>query len=396
MARTWLRWMPAVVVPVLIASGAVIVPMAANAAVALPEKSAQQVLSLMASEKVTAFSASVSQVADFGVPAVPAFGRLSDSSGSAEAATSVLSLLTGTHTARLYVAGQSKMRIQIMDSLAERDLIHNGADIWLYNSANRSALHSTAARGSKTGHAPAHGQTTPPDLPVPLAAGSKIVSPDTLAVELLRETRSSTTVAVGSSVRVAGRTAYSLTVAPKTPGSLISRISIAVDSASGMPLRVQIFALGQKTAAFSVAFTSLTLATPDNSLFAFTPPAGTTVTERVLPIDAHRSAPVHNLSSGQRVIRPGDGLDNPPAGGPANGVKVLGAGWASIISIPANMAKNQLTTLMASPLAAKLSTAVVGGRAFHTSLFSVLVTTDGRIFAGSVPVDRLRATAALQ
>jgi len=37
--------------------------------------------------------------------------------------------------------------------------------------------------------------------------------------------------------------------------------------------------------------------------------------------------------------------------------------------------------------------AVDGGRALTTTLVSVLITDDGRIFAGSVPVERLQAAA---
>ncbi len=38
--------------------------------------------------------------------------------------------------------------------------------------------------------------------------------------------------------------------------------------------------------------------------------------------------------------------------------------------------------------------AVDGGRALSSTLVSVLITDDGRVFAGAVPVERLQAAAA--
>ena len=40
---------------------------------------------------------------------------------------------------------------------------------------------------------------------------------------------------------------------------------------------------------------------------------------------------------------------------------------------------------------AQATTAVPGGRLLHTALVNVLVTSDGRVFAGSVPLERLQA-----
>jgi hypothetical protein len=47
-----------------------------------------------------------------------------------------------------------------------------------------------------------------------------------------------------------------------------------------------------------------------------------------------------------------------------------------------------------SPLLAQATTSVDGGRLLSTSLVNVLLTNDGRIFAGSVPADTLQAAAA--
>jgi hypothetical protein len=70
---------------------------------------------------------------------------------------------------------------------------------------------------------------------------------------------------------------------------------------------------------------------------------------------------------------------------------VTGKGWDAVVSISKTSADSELT---GSPLFAQLTTPVTGGRVFHTSLLNVLITTDGRIIAGSVSIARLQAVAA--
>lgn len=53
----------------------------------------------------------------------------------------MVGFLSGTHTARVYVDGKTRARIQVFDRLAERDIIHNGNDVWFYSSKDNSAAH---------------------------------------------------------------------------------------------------------------------------------------------------------------------------------------------------------------------------------------------------------------
>jgi hypothetical protein len=54
-------------------------------------------------------------------------------------------------------------------------------------------------------------------------------------------------------------------------------VDIAVDAATSLPLRVQVFARGAASPAYSVGFTALSFARPDPSNFTFTPPPGAKV-----------------------------------------------------------------------------------------------------------------------
>jgi hypothetical protein len=64
--------------------------------------------------------------------------------------------------------------------------------------------------------------------------------------------------------------------------TLVEEVRIAVDGETSVPLRVQAFGVGQPEPAVEVAFTSVRFAVPDDSVFDFTPPSGSTVTERSL------------------------------------------------------------------------------------------------------------------
>ena len=352
MSRTWLKWMPAVVVPVLIASVAVAVPLAANAGVNLPTKTPAQVLALAAGEKVVALSGTVSQTSSLGLPELP-------TTGADASAGSALELLTGSHTARIFVDGSMKQRMQVLDRMAERDLVRNGSEVWLYDSKKKTAVHSTLG---------AHTTGNP-------QAEKSISTPDQLAATLLKSVDSTTTVSLGTDLRVAERTAYNLVLTPKASETLIGSASIAVDSETGLPLSVELFARSQEVPAFSVAFSQLDLGTPDASLFSFTPPAGAKVTEKAPKADSSRPAVPHS-----EAAKP----------------TISGTGWDAIVAIPVGTgaAARESLSVTSSPLFGKLTTSVTGGHLFHTSLVNVLLTDDGRVFAGSVPVAKLQAAAA--
>ncbi|WP_348787900.1 DUF2092 domain-containing protein [Leifsonia sp. NPDC080035] len=345
MKHRWVRWLPAVAVPAAIAAGAIVAPLAAGAA-DLPEKTPADVLKLVAASDTRAFSGTVEQSSDLGLPSLP------KTSGSSEdsSAASTLELLMGDHTAKVYVDGPKKVRVQLLDQLAERDAIRNGSDVWLYDSTGEKATHVTLpARDASTAR---------PD--------ATATTPSALAQRFLAAVDPSTSVTLGANTNVAGRDAYELVLTPKTAATLVGSVSIAVDGTTGIPLRVQVTARGASDPSFQAGFTSFSDQAPASSVFAFTPPKGATVTEQTPKADA----------------RPEKGTHPKPA--------VTGEGWATIVSLPAGSAPASLT---ADPLVARLTQPVDGGRALSTSLVSVLVTADGRVLAGAVPVSALQSAA---
>ncbi|CAN5201349.1 outer membrane lipoprotein carrier protein LolA [soil metagenome] len=348
------KWIPAIAVPVLvIAGGAIITPIAANAAVDLPDKTPTQVLALLAGTKTDAFSGTITQTSDLGLPslssagATSSFGTSSSDTSSDDALVSTLALLTGTHTIRAYVDGPSKTRVQLMDQLAEKDVVRNGSNVWVYDSTKKSVQHAKIA---------AHDST--PD--------ASTATPNEVATKLVTALEPSSALSVGTDLRVAGRTAYTLVLTPKAADTLVGEVSVSVDSATGLPLSVAITARGESSPAFTTAFTSVTLGAPSANLFDFTAPKGATVTQLAEP-----SRPAKNgAKSGAAPT-------------------VSGTGWDAIVSVPALG-----DAVTSTPQLAQLTTAVDGGRLLHTALVNVLITDDGSVYAGSVSPAKLESAAS--
>jgi outer membrane lipoprotein-sorting protein len=409
MVNNWRRWTPAVVAVVVVAGVAVAVPVAANASVSLPSKTPAQVLELIQSSKVTAFSGEITETSDLGLPTLSVSGASTSGSagggagGSDSSIASDLALITGTNSLRVYVDGSKNIRLQDLESLGEQDLIRHGNDVWTYDSKTNAVEHATLSGNDLTGRShigtPAHipsgsGLATPGSsvpasaAPGPSAWGGSAsrsqaennsvvpTTPEAIAQVILAKLRGTSTVSVSDNVRVAGRAAYDLVLTPKATDTLIGSVSIAVDAATGLPLRVQVDAAGQKTPAVSIGFSSLALQAPNASLFDFTPPTGATVKQLT-------------------TTRPdGHGKPDSHAHAKPSGAKptVTGKGWDAVVTV--SDSGGSLAGLSSSPEFAELTEAVSGGRVLHTSLFNVLFTSDGRIVAGAVSVSRLEAVAA--
>ena len=191
-----------------------------------------------------------------------------------------------------------------------------------------------------------HAQDVEPDESDQL--GSSIASaapldPQAAAEKALAAIDPTTAVVVDRTARVAGRAAYQLQLSPKDSRSLIGSVQIAIDAATSVPLRLQIFAVGASSPAFQVGFTSVSFNVPSSSIFEFVPPAGANVEQDTAPFgDTLNSGP---FGDGAFVVQTKvTGGAGPPPGTlvtPANPVTVtpdrktteLGKGWTEVIKI---------------------------------------------------------------
>lgn len=373
MNRTWRNWMPAVAITGVLGAGALIVPLTANAAVDLPDLSAAEVLDLAASHSVDALSGTVEQTSDLGLPDLSMLGGVAGGAagsptpgadtgsddGAATPESAVLEMLTAPHTARVFLDGPSQARVQVLDDMAERNIILNGSDLWVYDSEENSVVHATV-----------------PERDQGLQQLSDVPTPERLAALFLEKVDPSTDVSVGPDRLVAGRAAYQLVLTPRAEETLVGSITVDVDAETGLPLAVEVAATGATDPAFSVAYADISFETPPADTFDFTPPTGATVTE--VPDETGRNTPNKQT-------------DGPAAPTDSAEPTVTGTGWATVIEFPAGDSPADDPAM--SGMIDQLSTPVAGGQLLQTRLLNVLLTDDGRVLVGSVTAERLQAVA---
>jgi len=399
MKRNILRWIPAVMAPVLVAASAVGFSVSANAAIDLPDKSASQILQLINTNPDLAFSGRVVKKAALGLPPMNIMPDVSQASidqmaksmpkemmdflpkASAQGELALaLEFFAGVHTANIYVDGVNKARLQVLDLISERNFIRNGSDLWFYDASKALVKHSVID--------PAQEEQTKKDaLGLFNANSAKLpfdaTSPAAVADYFLSEAGKDTVFTVGKDAKIAGRGVYQITGAPRNAGSLVASVTISVDAATGLPLAVVVMAAGESTPAFEVAFESITLAKPDASNFNFVVPAGSKVEEVPVPT---RDA-LEKLAAGKAPTA----ADKARA--QAEAEKLIAQGWSAVVEVSTDMVPAQITQLKENALFAELTKPVAGGRIFSTTLINVFIADDGRIFAGSVTQQRLLEAA---
>lgn len=361
-----LRWLvPVVAAAVLVGGSWTLARVAASAQEGLPPRTAAQLLVDLHKARLDGLSGTVVERSDLGLPSIPGGGG----SGSADLG----SLLSGTHTMRVWLSAPDKARLALLGTFGESDVVMNGRDLWTWSSQDRSATHVTLP--AATMHP---GREVPDTMPGP---GGMPGTPQQAARAMLKAVDPTTKVETTGTAVVAGRRAYELVLTPRDSGTLVGQVRIAVDGRTHVPLRLQVFAKGAGKPAFEIGFTAFDPTRPDAARFRFTPPPGTKVTERTAPPPT--SAP--SLPGGAT-----------PHGLPFASVPhVLGAGWSAVAvgRLPAGAgqdpqsAPGRLSQMMG--LLPRVSGSWGSGRLMAGTLFSVLLTDDGRVAAGAVPPSRL-------
>jgi outer membrane lipoprotein-sorting protein len=239
----------------------------------LPARTTAQLLAAVDSPAAlpSAMTATVQETASLGLPDLP---------GSSDP-LSGLSLLSGTHTFKIWYDGPTKVRVAMPVSMGETDLRRDGRSAWLWDSQTNKATHYILPAGAGD-TSPAGAMDTPPNV----AQAQRIPTPPQLAKQILAAVGSTTKVGLQQNVTVAGQPAYQLSLAPKDSRSLIGQVRIAIDASNSLPLQVQVFARGAASPAFSVGYTSLSFARPAASNFAFSPPPGAKVKTVTVPAGA--------------------------------------------------------------------------------------------------------------
>lgn len=345
------RWAAPLGAVALVAAGVGVSAGTAQADPGLPPRSAEQLVTDVLQAKVPGLSGTVSTTSRLGLPDLSGLGQGSGGGHS----DFVTSLLTGTHSYRVWLAGPDKARVAIPQGSDETDFIANGATTWVWSSADQTAVRTTV---------PANKHAAP-------STTAQESTPQQIAQQLLGQVRQDSTVSTTSASTVAGRSAYELVVTPKQTGTKIGRIEIAVDGTTHLPLRLEVFARGAASPALQVGFTSIDYAVPAAKTFTFTPPPGAKVTEHQVKAEA---SPTGHKPSGTAPT-------------------VTGTGWEQVL-VAKTGESGATSDGTVGQLLGRLpvvSGSWGSGHLLDGSLFSVVVTNDGRVAVGAVAPSLLYA-----
>ena len=357
-SRPALRWVTPFAVLVVVA-GLGLVATTATADRKLPPKTAEQILVSLQQAKVDGLSGTVTQKANLGIPELPG--------ASGSRSSDFNSLISGSHTLKVWSAGPDKSRVALLGTLGESDLIMNGTDVWTWSSDDNEATHRTIDPAARQRAKDSAESQAPTDLPQ---------TPQEAADRFLSAVGPTTEVATDSDVEVAGRAAYELVLRPKDDRSLINEVRIAVDGEKSVPLRVRVFGSSSEPVA-EVGFTKIDFTVPDDGQFAFNPPPGAKVTEVKPEADEARESAAEKKAREQGDEEP----------------KIVGKGWTAVAVSKAGTgspdASGEIGALLEQLPREK--GAWGSGRVLSGTAFSVVLTDDGRVAVGAVEPELLYA-----
>ena len=248
-----------------------------------PTRPSQELIEFAGASEVDALSGTIEQTSELGLPDL---GALTESMGESEGAPDdgssaadiddLIALVTGSHTAKVYLDGESA-RLQVLDQLGERNVYVDGAaeEIWYVDSETQTAtklnLPADAPKGSDARD-----------------ADDTLPTPDEMLDEALTRLDETTEVTVGTDSRVAGRDVYELILVPRTADTLVGEVRFAIDGENGVALAASVTARGASAPAFEIAFTQVDFSAPDSAVFAFEPGADIAVTEKDVALAERR------------------------------------------------------------------------------------------------------------
>ncbi|MBI1757851.1 MAG: hypothetical protein HYR62_01255 [Actinobacteria bacterium] len=361
------RWAVPAVVTATVAAVIGTAVLSAEAAPPLPVRSAGELLVGLQQAAGTPLSGTVVETAALGLPALPNVGG--------HGTTDLTSLVSGSHTLRVWVDGPERARLALLGTLGESDVIHNGRDLWMWNSDKNVASHYALPAGRQDAGSGPPTAVLPSSLPsaLPTALPS---TPQQAADAVLKLIGPSTTVTTSGTATIAGRPAYELVLAPKDHRSLVGEVRLAVDAEKSVPLRVQVIPRGSTAPAFEVGFTQISFARPSAAQFRFTPPPGATVTQEQLGGTA-------GTPGATRHAAPDSSAATDPT------ARTVGSGWTAVVigTLPTGTESgNGGDTLTALLRDLPTVPGHPGTRMLAGTLFTAVIDGD-TIAVGAVPAD---------
>lgn len=347
------RWIVPVAAATLVAGASLTVAVTASADE--PTPTAAELLIAVQQPTVAALSGTVVTTGDLGLPRVPA----------ALDTTGPFSLNDEEVTAKVWSAGPQAQRVTLGGGEDELTVVRDADGVLVWSAADNEVTRVSASEDLRNMLA----EPDEPDVPR---------TPADIADEVLTAVQDDSTVNVADGPRVAGQPTYELTVTPNDPETLVAKVVVAVDARTYVPLRLQAFSTELTAPAFESGFTEVEYAEPDADVFELDIPADATVTERTVTPEG---APEGDKPKAQVV---GDGW-SAVAVGQLNVAELMAKASEKQAEdgapVDSQAAAEVAMTFMSLP---QVSGDWGSARVIEGTLFSVLITDDGRYAVGAV------------
>ncbi|WP_034270023.1 LolA family protein [Haloechinothrix halophila] len=343
-------------------AGLLIMAMPADAGLEpeLPELSATELVEAALSAEAPSFEGTVAVNNELGLPALPGLG------------------LADAESARVYHDSDKGARISLQRGSTEFTAVHGPDGAWTYDSSANTATRYPHADQVR-------------DL---TRQRGEFSDPASAAAEIIDVLSESSTITIDGTARVADRDAYELVLTPKpSERTLLREVTVAIDAATKLPLRVEVMPNGSPEPVVSAGFTEFAVGAQPDELFEFTPPKDADVSTAD-PDKAREALPKH-ADPAQALDDVGEALGEPLA--------VTGSGWDTVLTgtVPEdafagaaehlnelsgrNSAPENATMNLLSRFGERFTDGEVSGFEFTTRAGTGVVTDDGRFAVGAVP-----------
>lgn len=397
--RSFLRspWVAPIAITSAVALALVSQPLfAAGESNDLPDVSAEELMVKVLEAEPQAMSGTVVHTARLGLP---------DMSFTEATGADPLSLLGGSSTIRLWTDGEQRSRVALLGTMSEYSVVTDGPEMWTYSSSDDEAVHYSFS-DADLAELEKMGEEARAEV---LKQKAELPTPQEAAAEALAMVEESSSVTIDTQTTIAGRDVYQLIVTPNTDKTLVAQVALAIDGETMVPLRVQTWSTQDKSApAMEVSFTDVDFRQPSDSVFEFSAPASATESDVVIPLpdmdwsgtppEGEHTMPVVTGTGWETVVEFADldvaallAEDPTSVGGTTE--RFTGSEEAQEMLEEFIPEHSDGMELEMGAFFEQLTTEVPEGRLLSSALLSVLMTNDGRVLVGAVPVETLIAMA---
>ena len=169
---------------------------------------------------------------------------------------------------RLWVSNDGRMRLELQSDNGDAQVVVSNGQFWIYDPGSRTAYEGKLPADAHSGKQASKADAIPTIAEIQKQIGAMMG-------------HANLSGAIPSDV--AGKAAYTVRVSPKHDGGLLGSAELAWDATRGVPLRLAIFARGQRSPVIELKATDISYGSVPASNFQAAPPQGAKIVKVATP-----------------------------------------------------------------------------------------------------------------